>query len=282
MSKKKLLIHEVFEKIKKESTRDSKSGWADDLSDALEKEIKFTISGKTLSRYYDSFIAETKEETTIEPFILNKLSQYLDFKDYNEFSRTFKKKGEDACKTILKIDVDDNETPLQFQKPHVTVNITNTNEQNFKVPEFIKQNGAGIMEMALLLFLVTGNVAFSNNKSSDPIGLISHWNSSAIEKAYMYWDGERYVATDSSYISPEFDVVAMDKKAFQHQRKITRKDTITLSNSLGKVWCSKWNNEVDFFTMDGFNPDNGRELKLASDHMILKYAGKQDSIQAEE
>lgn len=283
MSKKKLLIHEVFEKIKKESTRDSKSGWADDLSDALEKEIKLTISGKTLSRYYDSFIAETKEETTIEPFILNKLSQYLDFKDFADFSKTFVKKDEDANKTTVKITVDD-EDSLTEKISKIIINITN--EQYFTMPDFIKQNGLGILEMTFVLLLVTGGVVFSNGKAkkstSFPLGFMSGIEST-VEKSYMYWDGEKYIATDSSYISPEFDVVAMNEYQIKFLRRITRKDTMTVENSLGKTWYSKCNGEVEFFTADGTDPDTKKELKKTTELIIDKYAGKNsDSLLVKE
>ncbi|KQT24552.1 hypothetical protein ASG22_11185 [Chryseobacterium sp. Leaf405] len=295
MSKKKLLIHEVFSRIKKSSEKNTKGGLASDLSSYLDEKLGFIISKRTLIRYYEAYI-ESDEDIDIELYILNRLSQYLEFDDYDDFSTTIIKEGEDASKTTIKVDVDNN--PLSSTNDisrGVVINISNSNDnkndnkndQHFKMPEFIKQNGLGILEITFVLLLVTGGVVFSNGKKEDKkqpfsFGFLSNGKPD-IEKNYMYWNGERYVGTDSSYISPEFEVVAMDKKVFRHQRKIIRKDTLTLANSLGKVWCSKWNNEVDFFTMDGINPDNGRELKLASDHMILKYAGREiDSLQTEE
>lgn len=102
MSKRKLLIREVFKEIKRSSDKDTKYGWAGDLSDELEKKLSFHISTKTLSRYYDSFVTETKEETGIETLVLNKLSEYLDYDDFTDFSRTFIKKDEEANKTTVK------------------------------------------------------------------------------------------------------------------------------------------------------------------------------------
>ena len=54
-------------------------------------------------------------------------------------------------------------------------------------------------------------------------------------------------------------------------------------NALGKTWYSKYNSEVEFFTDDGVDPDNGRELRKTSSLIIYKYAGKQkDSVEFEE
>jgi hypothetical protein len=62
-----------------------------------------------------------------------------------------------------------------------------------------------------------------------------------------------------------------------------RKDTLTNQNALGRTWYSKYYNEGEFFTDDGIDPDNGRELRKSTSLIIYKYAGKQkDSIEAEE
>lgn len=276
MSKRKLLIREVFERIKKKSSRDTKSGWADDLSDDLEKKIKFTISSKTLSRYYDSFVAEIKEETGIEAFILNKLSEYLDYKDFEDFSNTFIKKNEEAKSTIVKVSVDDGEETLSKKISDIFITITNTleNNQTFNLSEFVKQNGMGILGIILIISIFIGNHHSSkdtlNKIITNPLNIFSDAKLET-DRKYMYWSGERYIATDSNYISPLVKPIAMDKNRFIHFKKITKPDTLTVENAYGKVWCSKSNNEVDFFTMDGINPDNDKELKEASEHMILTY-----------
>ncbi|WP_181876122.1 hypothetical protein [Chryseobacterium carnipullorum] len=38
----------------------------------------------------------------------------------------------------------------------------------------------------------------------------------ATDKKYMYWDGERYIATDSSFIKPGLEVKAMNEHMFLH------------------------------------------------------------------
>ncbi|WP_449388901.1 hypothetical protein [Chryseobacterium lineare] len=284
MSKKKLLINEVFRKAKEESQRDTKNGLALYLWLYFKDDIGFEITDKSFSRYYDTYVMGNGE-IRIQPDRLDRLSEYLGYKDFTDFSRTFVKKDEDTNKTTVKISVDHDEESLTEKLSKIIINITN--EQHFKMPAFIKQNGLGILEMAFVILLATGGVVFpkaqKNSQDSNFSSGYLFFGKSDTDKKYMYWNGERYIATDSSYINPEFKVVAMNRNEFIHFRKIKRKDTMTIANSLGKVWCSKWNNEVDFFTMDGKNPDNGRELKMASDHMILKYAGRNtDSIYVEE
>ncbi|WP_223608262.1 hypothetical protein [Chryseobacterium sp. OSA05B] len=286
MSKKKLLIHEVFEKARKDFPAEStKNGWCEELVDHFEKKLKFIINEKTFVRYYDACLRDNKEPNIKDIKILNKLSEYLGYKDFADFSRTFVKNDENANKTTVKISVDEDEETLTDKLANIIINITN--EQHFKMPEFMKQNGLGIMEMALLLCLVTGNVVFSSNKkisngSSFPLSLISGLQV-ATDKKYMYWGGERYIATDSSFIRPGLEVKAMNEHVFLHFRKIKRKDTLTEANALGKTWYSKFYGNVEFFTDDGVDPENGRELRKSTSTIIYKYAGKpKDSIEIEE
>lgn len=286
MSKKKLLIHEVFRKAREDfPSENTKSGWASELSDYFEKNMNFIINEKTFSRYYDACIRDNKDVNIKDILILNKLSEYVGYKDFIDFSNTFIKKDEETNKTTVKITVDEDEQSISEKLSKLNINIIN--EQHFKMPEFIKQNGLGIIEMTLIFGLLTGNVFFSNSKKmrnspSYSLGFMSGVEP-MIEKRYMYWNGERYIGTDSSYISPGIDIVAMDAHKLRHFKRIMRKDTMTDVNSLGKTWYSKYNNEVEFFTDDGIDPDNGRELRKATSLIIYKYAGKQkDSMLFEE
>lgn len=285
MSKKKLLIHEVFKKAKDVSGRDTKNGLASYLWLYFKEDLGFEINDKTFSRYYDTYINNKGEEKDIHIDRLDKLSQYIGYKDFLDFSNTFVKKDEEANKTTVKITVDEDEQSISEKFSKLNINITN--EQHFKMPDFIKQNGLGILEITFILCLVTGNVLFSNSKKMNNTPAYSFGFMSGVspmtEKKYMYWNGERYIGTDSSYINPGIEIVAMNAHKLLHFRKIMRKDTLTDINALGKTWYSKYNSEVEFFTDDGIDPDNGRELRKTSSLIIYKYAGKQkDSVEFEE
>lgn len=286
MSKRKQLINYVFDRIKETSEKDTKNGWSDDLADAIYNKLKFRISGRTLCRYYEAYIDGNNEEKGIETLILNRLSQYLDFNDYEDFCKTIEKKGECASKTTVKIDVDNEEVSSVNGIPNVNVTINNTNsnnnnnDQHFKVPDFIKQNGLGILEMTFVLLMVTGGVAFSGNKGKR-VRFVSDPLPPAVEKPYMYWDRDRYMATDSSYLGPQKDVIPMDRTLFVYFKKITRPDTLNEKNSMRKVWYDKSNNHVEFFTNFGQHPENGKMLKDVSKGILETYAGKNAILEEE-
>lgn len=284
MSKIKLLIHEVFKQAREESDKDTKNGLASYLWLYFKEDLGFEITDKSFARYYDAYILGGKE-IQIQSDRLDKMSEYVGFRNFSDFSRTFVKNDESSNKTTVKISVDKDEETLTEKLSNIIINITN--EQHFKMPDFMKQNGLGIMEMALLLCLVTGNVVFSNNKkisngSSFPSSFMSGLQAGT-DKKYMYWGGERYIATDSSFIRPGLEVKAMNEHVFLHFRKIKRKDTLTEANALGKTWYSKFYGNVEFFTDDGVDPENGRELRKSTSTIIYKYAGKpKDSVEVEE
>lgn len=277
MSKRKLLIQKVFEHVKKSSEKDTKSGWAGDIADYLDEHLGFMISKRTLIRYYEAYV-EGDEEIDIELVILNKLSQYLDYRDYNDFISTVEKRGENT--SITTVQVDNNEVASVNGTTGISVTINNSNSNNndnhqhFNVPDFIKKNGMGILEMTFVVLLATGGVVFSNPKSSTRLGIMSGLNPPATDKSFMYWDKDRYMATDSNYLGPQIEVVPMDARPFKYLKKITRPDTLTLDNAAHKVWYDKSDNEVEFFTSFGKHPENGKTLKEATAYIIENYAGR--------
>ena len=90
----------------------------------------------------------------------------------------------------------------------------------------------------------------------------------------MYWNGNRYILTTIQDKDPSHEVIPANEVLVNYFEKITKPDTLTVRNAIGKVWYSKHQNKVEFFTMDGKNPENGKELHPATEHMIEKYAGK--------
>ncbi|WP_027378727.1 hypothetical protein [Chryseobacterium daeguense] len=283
MSKIKLLINEVFRQAEDESGKTSKNGLASYLNVHLETH-KIFLNERTFVRYYDAFVLGIKKEINPDPDTLNKLSKYLGYRDFADFSRTFVKKDEKLNKTTVKISVDEDEESMSEKFSKLIINITN--EQHFKMPDFIKKNGVGILEMAFVLLFVTGGVVFPNTKSnsqnSTTPSMLTLWGKPDTDKKYMYWDGEMYIPTNSTDVGPEFNVVAIDLYKVKHFKRITRKDTMTVENSVGRTWYSKYNGDVQFFTADGVDPDNGRELRKSTDFIITKYAGPNtDSLVAE-
>ncbi|MCY0968918.1 hypothetical protein [Chryseobacterium wangxinyae] len=273
MSKRKLLINEVFRRAKEESQRDTKNGLASYLWLYFKDDIGFEINDKSFSRYYDTYVTGNGE-IKIQQDRLDKLSQYIGYKNFTDFSRTFIKTEEDANKTTVKISVDENDTSLTDK----IINIIITNEQNFKMPEFMKQNGFGIVELAFVAVLLTGSFVSGNYKKigiEKTLGLFGS-TEPAKEKKCMYWDKIKYRLIDCEDDRPNLEMKRADPYRLKYFKKITRKDTLTVENAAGKTWYSKYNGVVEFFTLDGEDPDNGRELRSSTAHIIEKYAGIQD------
>ena len=296
---KKLLIREIFEKGKRESGRDSKSGIAMYLSLYFYDEWKFEISERTFVRYYDAFLIGD-EDKNIDTQTLIKLSQYLEFKDYKDFCKTksLTKGNPDSSFTSVKVSIDD-ETDSVTKHPNITVNIT-TNPI-LKLQEFFaKQSGFGVIGLLIFGGFLTNNyfkkeeisvakfadindsvskneIPPKENAISPEIKIVQIDNNIKEETTKektakeekmqcMFWTGKEYIPTHCSETAN--GLIALDMKLVDNFKKITTPDTIT---SIKNVWYSKHQNVVEFFTADGVNPENGKELRALTTHMLQKY-----------
>lgn len=87
----------------------------------------------------------------------------------------------------------------------------------------------------------------------------------------MYWTGTEYEAVDCDAQIPNTQILALNQQKLDHFKKITLPDTMTF-NSLNKVWYSKINNEVEFFTTKGKHPlKTDRTLKPITTYILVKY-----------
>ncbi len=260
LPERKKLLEEAFEKASSETAETSFSGILKNLEIVLRDEYKITLSYKTFENYYKAIVIE-EGDYTIKPLILDDLSRYLGFDSFNDYCSGWKSFEYKIAHALSKLV------------------ITVINKPIIKVPEFFtKQSNMGILGILLIGGFLAGNKIFAEQKWSDvsqeginkkPIPLIRN----SLEKKYMFWNGEKYVGTDSSYINPGIDVIAMDKSLLLHLKKINRPDTLTIENSKGKVWYDKSDNQVEFFTSPGIHPENGKALKDVSETIINNHAG---------
>lgn len=92
-------------------------------------------------------------------------------------------------------------------------------------------------------------------------------------KHYMYWDGQQYIATSYKEEYSGIDLVPLNRHKLNNFRKIMRPDTLDQDDEK-KVWYSKIDKHVEFFTMSGFHPvKRDRSLKAATREILAKYAG---------
>jgi len=263
LPQKRKLLEEVFLKASNDTPQKSFYGIVSHLETTLNEDYNIVLSYKSFETYYKT-IVERDEDYNIKTIILDDLSRYLEYDSFRDFCLDWRTIEYAVSQTLSKI----------------VINITN--KPIFNIPDIFKKNGLGILEMTFVLLMVTGGVVFSSNKNSVSRGLMSSWGSPADEKAFMYWDGDRYMATDSSSLGPQIDVIPMDKFRFKYLKKITRPDTLTVTNSMGKVWYDKSNNNVEFFTSYGKHPVNDKALKDVSERILNNHAGQQsDSLEIE-
>ncbi|MXS72688.1 hypothetical protein GSF70_15875 [Flavobacteriaceae bacterium W22] len=265
--KKRFLVKTVFEKAKNEIPRGNKSSVASYLSSLFEDRYGFEREERAYIRYYTSLV-EKNEDYNIDDLALDYLSKYLKYNDFKDFCDKVNIENDDLKTFSLSF----NDISEKIHQIFITVTPT------VLLPDFMKKNGMGILEMTFVLLLVTGGVVFSNNKSKH-IDLIGECGSPAVDKPFMYWNKDRYMATDSSYLGPQINVIPMNPGTFTYLKKITRPDTLNINNFKGKVWYDKSNNRVDFFTSFGRHPENGKTLKEATDRIIENYAGSDNENQ---
>lgn len=268
--KKRFLVNTVFETAKNEIPRGNKTSISSYLSSLFEERYGFEREERAYVRYYKSLVEENTDYN-IDDVALDNLSKYIGYDNFEDFCNRVNLNN-DASKTLSLSFNELSEKILQ-----VIVNVTPT----VILSDIIKKNGLGILEMTFVLLMVTGGVVFSNNKTSKPLGWMSKWGTPATDKPYMYWDKDRYMATDSSSLHSRTEVVPMHSYAFINMKKITRPDTLNAENSIGKVWYDKSNNHVEFFTSFGKHPENEKTLKEVTEHILETYAGENAILEEE-
>ena len=94
------------------------------------------------------------------------------------------------------------------------------------------------------------------------------------ESSCMYWASDHYVSANCDEKVPNVKKVALNTDELKYFKKITRPESLTLAD-INKVWYSKINKKVEFFTASGHHPEHPeRQLKPLTKYMFLKYVVK--------
>ncbi|AXY73615.1 hypothetical protein D3H65_06300 [Paraflavitalea soli] len=121
------------------------------------------------------------------------------------------------------------------------------------------QTRSTAIAVILLSIIGAGGYWWLNNRGTNGIG------------GCMYWTGDHYESVACSPRPDKALVVPLDTVMVKYFRKITVPDTIT-NRAKGRVWYSKINNKVEFYTSDGYHPIvTSHHLKPLSDHIIATY-----------
>lgn len=300
---KKLLIQKVFEKAKVETKQSSFSGVLKDLEIILRDDYNIPLSYKTFENYYKAIVEENRDYK-IRPETLDELSTYLNEEDFDSFCL----KHPVAKKEGIDISVTENAEQVFTDSLHrVIINITNS--PVFNLPEFISKhrNSLGIVGIIVVLgfyfnqnkkqlqiekkfeepiqnffgsepksseirasYIEKPPIVIYNSKKeilSEPLENISV----ARQQECMYWSGDHYEPAFCDEIIPGKELIALNEEKLVTMRKITRTDTLRGENALEKVWYSKKNGEIEFFTAAGLHPESGKTLKPVTKYIIEKY-----------
>lgn len=288
---RRLLIEKVFEKGKNTLNTEAKNNIAEHFELELDVNYNYEVSAKTLVRCYDNLHLGKKINYRFKDNLawdfLSKLIGYKNFDDFyeKEFNQTLiSKNGTTVLEEIL-----DN---LVIIKDNISLVV-----HNFS----LKKSGFGIVGLVFVLGLVLNKFNFfkgnekANISNQSDSGFIVKKNenshivipqqivyipqkvkdisSTESKKQCMYWNGEFYVEIFCNELIEGKEIIALNEEK-KLLRKITRPDTLTVENALGKVWYDKSNNKVEFFTHYGKHPENGKALKDVSETILEKYAKK--------
>ncbi len=121
--------------------------------------------------------------------------------------------------------------------------------------------------------LLTGGIGISLNKSQQNGSFLPFLKPG---NQCMYWSDDHYEEVACDTKPPYGQAVALDKFKLDYFKKITRPDTLTLSD-MNKVWYLKANHQLELYTADGYHPEQPqRRLRPLTKYMFDKYvAGKQ-------
>jgi len=120
---------------------------------------------------------------------------------------------------------------------------------------------------------------FFRNKANYPYGglimvIIAIVIYSFINNDCMCWNGIKYIEVDCRDNTQPYQIIGLNEDKLNNFEKIMKPDTLTKAD-VGKVWYSKIDNEVEFFTHAGHHPvHNKKSLKAATEHIINTWAGR--------
>lgn len=263
--KKKTLVKTAFEQAKDELSKNGKSPRAAYINSLFEEKFGFAKNERTFVRYYTNLV-EKNIDQDIDGITLNQLSKYVGYKDYDDFckSSTFTKSIGDS--TTVKVSINDDEESISEKISKIFITVTNN--PSFTIPEFLtKQSNLGIIGAILCGGLFVGNKMYkADERTPDIISNGNRLGLLAATKQCMYWNGKEYVPEDCGRTKK--NLIAIDPQKVANFRRITRPDTI---RSVNNIWYSKHQNEVEFFTDNGTNPENGSDLRPLTEYILDKY-----------
>lgn len=170
------------------------------------------------------------------------------------------------------------ETPLSGDNLFRIKGLYGTSAEDSKLPS-TTDGSAGVHTTAVSAPNPVKGKTFFRNKTYYPYGglimvIISIAIYSFINKECMCWNGIKYIKVDCKDNTQANQIIALNEDKLHNFQKIMKPDTLTKAD-VGKVWYSKIDNEVEFFTHSGYHPVHSKKpLKAATEHIINTWAGR--------
>lgn len=103
------------------------------------------------------------------------------------------------------------------------------------------------------------------------IGIIIYIVTTGHDQQCMYWDGKQYESIACDQKVDGANIIAQDTLRLNRLKKITNISSIT-RNDIRKIYYSKIDNKVEFYTAGGENPEDARKRLLPmTERMFKKY-----------
>ena len=288
--KKKILIQKAFQQAKKELPKASKTMLAVYISSVLEEKFDYRKDERTFVRYYTNLV-ENNSDYNIDDLTLDYISKFIGYKNFEDFCKNPEVYSVDNSSVLEEILHN-----LVIIKENISLVVQNLT---------LKKSGVGIIAGLFFLgFVVNKNNLFKNNEKinisdqSDSTSVAKNIENLSVvkpqqivyipqeikgnseintsneaQKQCMYWNGEQYKEVFCNELIEGREIIALNREK-QLLKKITRPDTLTKENALGKVWYNKSNNKVEFFNHHGIHPENGKTLKEVTPYILEKYTKK--------
>ncbi|MGV0941309.1 hypothetical protein [Empedobacter sp. ULE_I140] len=231
-----------------------KNGMSVHLEKVISDDYNYPITSKSFSRYFDDFVKENNLKKEISPDLLNILAHYIGYESFGDFNQknqlTKNEEKEVNVEEIASVEpiIDNN-----ISEEESIINLPSKKNNFF---EKIKlQRNKVIAGSGIAMILASGGL-FLNSMNQ---------NSSC-----MVWKENHYEEIECEKTSPQMNAIPYNEAVFQ-LKKITKPDTLNFKNALDKVWYTKKNGEVEFFTNYGLHSENGKTLKPVTKYILTKY-----------
>jgi nitrate reductase NapE component len=110
------------------------------------------------------------------------------------------------------------------------------------------------------------------------VAVLGGWLNVFNKNECMYWKEDHYETIACNDVSPNLSAIAIDENRLEEFKKLRRLDTLR-EDCIGKIWYSKIDNKLEFFTNSGKHPIHfNKGLKIVTPYIYKKYILNRDSL----